>query len=88
MDRIGKTGSNSTFIAIIGMQEKKLSQIRKHCQLTHRRIENLKRYKKERKKENAHRIYRLEYNLIESVVTHDKDIRHLYYCRTIFFLLK
>ena len=44
--------------------------------------------KKERKKENAHRIYRLEYNLIESVVTHDKDIRHLYYCRRIFFLLK
>ena len=24
MDRIGKTGSNSTFIAIIGMQEKKI----------------------------------------------------------------
>lgn len=57
MDRIGKTGSNSTFIAIIGMQEKKMSQIRKHCQLyifatkaqTNRKSQEIKKRKKERK---------------------------------------
>ena len=92
MDRIGKTGSNSTFIAIIGMQEKNCHRYANTVSYTslqqrHRRIENLKRYKKERKKENAHRFYRLEYNLIESVVTHDKDIRHLYYCRTILLII-